>query len=65
MKKLLFAVSAAVMFLSSCEIEMVDGHRYHHRRGWEHSHYPNHHEIYNHGYHHNRHGDEIIIEPRR
>ena len=64
MKKLLLVVSVAILFLSSCEIELRDGQRYHHHRGWEHSHYPNHLEVYNHGYHHDIHGNEIIIQPR-
>jgi hypothetical protein len=62
MKKLLLAV-AVLLFLSSCEVEVRDGHRYHHYRGWEHRHYPDHHEIYDHGYHHDAHGNEIIIHP--
>jgi len=61
MKKLLFAVSLIIIFLSSCELELVDGHPYHHRRGYEHSHYPDHHEKYDHGYHHDSHGGEIIM----
>ena len=62
MKKLLFAV-VALMFLASCEVEVRDGVRYHHPWGWEHHHYPDHHEVYNHGYHHDAHGAEIIVHP--
>ena len=64
MKKLILAASIVMLFLSSCEVEMRDNVRYRHYRGYEHSHYPNHHDVYNHGYHHNGHGDEIIIEHR-
>ena len=63
MKKLLLIIAVAFIFLSSCEIEERDGHQYHHARGWEHHHYPEHHESYNHGYHHDEHGGEIIIHP--
>ncbi len=64
MKKIFFALSIAVVFLSSCEIELVEGRRHNHYRGWEHSHYPEHHEVYNHGYHHDAHGGEVIHERR-
>ncbi len=64
MKKLFLTISTAILFLSSCEVELRDEHRYHHFRGYEHSHYPEHREIYNHGYHHNDHGEEIIVVPR-
>ena len=63
MKKLIAAVFASLIFLSSCEVEVRDGHRYHHPRGYEHQHYPDHHEVYNHGYHHDAHGGEIILRP--
>ena len=66
MKKLLLVVGVAAIFLSSCEVEYRGEGRYHHFRGYEHSHYPNHHhEGYNHGYHHDEHGGEIIVQPRR
>ena len=61
MKKLLLAVSTAIILLSSCEVELRNGYRYHHFRGYERRHYPGHHEMYNHGYHHNEHGEEIIV----
>ena len=64
MKKLLLVVGVTILFLSSCELEVRDGRNYHHYRGWEHAHYPNHHEVYNHGYHHDSHGGEIIERPR-
>ena len=63
MKKALFATIAALLFLSSCEVEVRDGHNYNHPHGWEHEHYPEHHEVYNHGYHHDSHGAEIIFHP--
>lgn len=63
MKKIIIAVAAlGLIGLSSCEVEVRDGHHYHHHPGWEHEHYPNHHEVYDHGYHHDSHGDEIIIK---
>ena len=61
MKKVLLAVVTMVIFLSSCEVEVRDGHNYHHPMGWEHRHHPDHHEVYNHGYHHDAHGGEIVI----
>jgi hypothetical protein len=64
MKKLLLVVSVTILFLSSCEVEYLGDARHHHYRGYEHSHYPNHREVYHHGYHHDIHGDEIIIQPR-
>ena len=60
MKKLLLVVSVTIIFLSSCEVELRDGVRYHHYWGYEHSHHPDHREVYNHGYHHDGHGGEII-----
>ncbi len=63
MKKTLTAVFALCIFISSCEVEVRDGHRYNHAHGWEHAHYPDHHEVYNHGYHHDSHGAEIIVRP--
>jgi len=63
MKKSLLAVVISVIFLSSCEVEVRDGHTYHHPHGYEHHHYPQHHEVYNHGYHHDSHGGEIIVRP--
>ena len=60
MKKSIIVI-AAILFLSSCEVEVVGEHHYHHPWGWEHSHYPEHHEHYNHGYHHDEHGGEIFI----
>jgi hypothetical protein len=67
MKKLLFiiAVTTCTLFLSSCEVEYRGDVRYHHFWGYEHAHYPDHHEVYNHGYHHDVHGGEMIIEHRR
>ncbi len=59
MKKSFIAVAATLVFLSSCEIEYRGGLRYYHPWGWEHRHYPGHHEVYNHGYHHDEHGNEI------
>jgi hypothetical protein len=64
MKKILLTVSAAIIFLSSCEVELRDGRRYHHYRGYERYHYPDHREVYNHGYHHDARGGEIIVAPR-
>lgn len=62
MKKLLLAtVAAMILLVSSCEVEVRDGHNYHHMHGYEHSHYPSHHEVYDHGYHHDGHGAEIEI----
>ena len=63
MKKILVVFSLSIIFFSSCEVELRDGRSYHHYRGYEHSHYPNHHEIYNHGYHHDAHGGEILLQP--
>lgn len=59
MKKVLLIVSVAIIFLTSCEVEYRGGYRYHHYRGYEHAHYPDHHEVYNHGYHHDEHGGEV------
>lgn len=64
MKKVLVTVSIAIISLSSCEVEYVAGRRYHHYRGYEHSHYPDHNEVYNHGYHHDEHGGEIMDHKR-
>ena len=64
MKKILLIVSVVILFLSSCEVEYRGGSRYNHYRGYEHSHYPNHNEAYNHGYHHDEHGGEIINHTR-
>ena len=62
MKKVILATLAvAFIFLTSCEVEVRDGVTYHHRSGYEHQHYPEHHEQYNHGYHHDGHGGEIEI----
>ena len=62
MRKLILAtVALAFVFLTSCEVEVRDGVTYHHRHGYEHAHYPEHHEHYNNGYHHDAHGSEIII----
>ena len=62
MKKLILAFTAAAfLILTSCEVEVRDGVTYHHHRGWEHENYPDHHEEYNHGYHHDRDGGEIHI----
>ena len=61
MKKAFIAAAALLIFLSSCEVEVRDGAHYHHAYGYEHHHYPEHHEIYNRGYHHDAHGNEIII----
>ena len=61
MKKAFMAVAAALVLFSSCEVEVRGGHTYHHPWGWEHHHYPDHHEVYNHGYHHDEHGGEIIV----
>ena len=63
MLKILITAVVAMMFFSSCETEIRDGHHYHHARGWEHENHPDHHEQYNHGYHHDAHGGEIIIHP--
>ena len=63
MKKQIIAIAAAIILLSSCEVEVRDGHRYYHHHGYEHAHYPDHHEVYNHGYHHDAHGGEIIVRP--
>lgn len=63
MKKIIIAaLFGAFVSLSSCEVEVRDGHRFYHHHGWEHEHYPEHHEVYHHGYHHDRDGHEIIIE---
>jgi hypothetical protein len=59
MKKAFFAVAALLIFLSSCEVEYRGDHPYYHAWGYEHRHYPEHHEVYNHGYHHDEHGHEI------
>ena len=64
MKRTIVAVaSLLIIFLSSCEVEVRDGVHYHHPWGYEHRHYPDHHEVYNHGYHHVAHGGEIIVRP--
>jgi hypothetical protein len=60
MKKITLAILAgAFLFLTSCEVEVRDGVTYHHHMGYEHQHYPDHHEQYNHGYHHDAHGGEL------
>lgn len=56
-------VIGVLFFLSSCEIEYRDGHSYPHAMGWEHSHHPNHKEYYNHGFHHDKNGDEVVGHP--
>ena len=62
MKKLLIlAIIASFVTLTSCEVEVRDGHHYHHPMGWEHSHHPDHHETYDHGYHHDHNGLEIEV----
>jgi len=63
MKKSALAVIVLFIFFSSCEIEYRDGHRYPHAMGWEHRHHPDHHELYNHGWHHDKNGNEIIGSP--
>jgi hypothetical protein len=57
MKKLIIVI-AAILFLSSCEVEYRGDAEYYHPWGWEHEHHPDHHEHYDHGYHHDEHGDE-------
>jgi hypothetical protein len=59
MKKILLAATAIVFLLSSCEVEVRDGHHYNHAHGWEHRNHPDHHEAYNGGYHHDSHGNEM------
>lgn len=49
MKKL-FVVFALLIFLSSREVEVRGGYHNYHPWGWEHRHYPDHHEVYNHCY---------------
>ena len=64
MKRLIFGGAAMMLlFLSSCEVEVRNGHNYHHPMGYDHHHHPDHHEVYNHGYHHDEHGGEIIVRP--
>ena len=63
MKMALVLVAATLIFLFSCEIEYRDGHRYPHAMGWEHRHHPDHIETYNHGWHHDKNGNEIIGHP--
>lgn len=64
MKKVVtIALAGVVLLLTSCEVEVRDGRTYHHPWGWEHRHYPDHHEIYNHGYHHDKDGNEINPQP--
>ncbi|MFI5151466.1 MAG: hypothetical protein ACHQRM_17195 [Bacteroidia bacterium] len=58
MKKLIILTSISLIFLSSCEVEFRGEQRYTHYRGYEHRHYPDHHDEYNHGYHHNERGGE-------
>ncbi len=58
MKKLILATAAMLILLSACEVEVRDGVSYHHPRGWEHRYHPDHIEIYDHGYHHDEHGNE-------
>jgi hypothetical protein len=60
-KLTLLTGAVLMLFLSSCEVEYRGGVAYHHPWGWEQRHYPDHHEIYNHGYHHDEHGAEIIV----
>jgi hypothetical protein len=62
MKKVLLAAIVAITLLSSCEVELRDGHRYHHYRGYERAHYPDHREVYNHGYHHDARGGEVNVD---
>lgn len=64
MKKLLLTAAASLILFTACEVEERDGQTYHHHRGWEHQHYPEHHEQYNHGYHHDGHGNELKIDVR-
>jgi|GEM_PF-1337934 len=59
MKKVLLVISMLIVFLSSCEVEYRGGYRYYHYWGYEHAHYPYHHDVYNHGYHHDEHGGEL------
>ncbi len=59
------AVMLCAIFLTSCEVEYLGDARYNHYWGYEHSHYPEHHEVYNNGYHHDAHGDEIIEQRRK
>lgn len=45
MKKQLLAVVVMLMFLSSCEVELVDNQRHYHPHGWgQHSHHEGGHE---------------------
>jgi hypothetical protein len=60
-------VSALVILLvtlQACEVEYRDGHRYPHAMGWEHQHHPDHKEYYNHGFHHDKNGNEIVGHPQ-
>ena len=60
MKKLLIiSTLAGILLLASCEVEYRGDTAYYHHWGWEHQHYPNHVEVYNHGYHHDEHGNEV------
>jgi|GEM_PF-3559223 hypothetical protein len=58
MKKYLAAVFVLVMFLSSCEVEVRNNHRYYHPHGWgqrqHHAQGPEHHE----GGHEHHEGDQ-------
>jgi hypothetical protein len=58
MKKSLFVLCAGLVLLSSCELEYRGDTRYTHFRGYEGRHYPGHHDVYNHGYHHDDRGGE-------
>jgi hypothetical protein len=62
MKKTFLTLIVILFFLSSCEIEYRGTARYYHPVGWHHSHYPGHHDVYNHGWHHDEHGGEIIVK---
>ena len=63
MKKSLTAITALLLLLPSCEIEFRDGHRYPHAMGWEHRRHPANIETYNHGWHHDKNGNEIFGNP--
>jgi hypothetical protein len=58
------AIVTGLLFLSSCEIELRDGHSYPHAMGWEHRHNPSHHDYYNHRFHHDKDGNEIVGHPQ-
>jgi hypothetical protein len=64
MKKLIIPAAIFLIFLAACEVEVRDGVTYRHRSGYEHEHYPEHHEVYYHGYHHDGHGNEMKEEHR-